>query len=81
MKIKTFHKKHRLHPHDIWAAYCFVFISILTLLLAASSWYFVHTMEHIDAPTTAPLETNAAKIQAMQQSVDRIEKAVELRKR
>jgi hypothetical protein len=58
-----------------------VFIVVLIVLLVASSCYFVHTTEHIDTPATAVLETNAAKIQAMQQHVDQIERAVESRKR
>lgn len=81
MKIISFHKKRHMNPHAVWALYCSVFIVGLIVLLGASSWYFIHTTEHIDSPSTAVLETNAGKIQAMQQSVDQIEKAVGSRKK
>jgi hypothetical protein len=52
---------------------------VLILLLVGSSWYFARVTKELDAPGTPVLETNAVKIQTMQEVVDRVEGAIEKR--
>lgn len=78
--MHTYHKKARINPHTVWAVFCTLFIMAITALLILSSYYFIQVTRRLDAPVTPTFETSAAKIQAMQQQLDLVEKAVEARK-
>lgn len=79
MRHLTYHKKRRSNPHTLWAIVCIVFILVLIVLLGGSSWYFDYITRRFDTPTPPALETNAAKIQAMQQTIERVEGVVNTR--
>jgi hypothetical protein len=75
----TLSKQRRFNPHYSWAIFCSVLIVALTALLILSSWFFVETTGELDAPRPPVLESNAVKIQEMQQAVGIVERAVEKR--
>ena len=56
-----------------------MFILVLTLLIVGGTWYFIQVMRRLDAPVTPTFETNAIKIQEMQESLDRVERAIDAR--
>jgi len=72
-------KKKRFNPHRAWMVLCVSFVVMLIVMLGYFSWYFMQTAQSLDAPVAATFETNAAKIQSMQKTLDEVEGAIELR--
>lgn len=75
----VFYNKRRHNPYTLWVVFCTVMVLGIIALLLGSSWYFVQTTRRLEAPVTAVLQTNAAKIQEMQLAIDIVERAVEKR--
>lgn len=79
MRICHSFKKRRYNPYHAWVLYCTVLVMALVGVLIVSVWYFVRISQKLDAPLDPIVQTHAAKIQEMQQTLDIVERVVQKR--
>lgn len=65
-----------LDPRHYWVILLSLFVLVFAAELVYFSAVFLKTSRTIDAPATPTLETNAAKIEAMEQSLKAVEEAL-----
>lgn len=74
-EIKSLKNK-PLGMRKIWTIFCISFIGSVLLFEALFSWFFVKTINRIDADEVADIKTNGRKILLMGKTLDNVESAI-----
>lgn len=81
-KIGLKHKKDgRINPHKFWMFFMITLTFVLTLEIIALTIFFVISSKKIETPAIPKLDTNSNQIRKIEDTVNKIEQAIDQRMR